>query len=174
FYALAEQRNRPLVPVEQRRKQICYKRLFDNFGKGSTRQKRNELRYQIRILRGLNHHGEFHGGLFHFHRSPGIGIKRSINDVGPVDQISDGLRMKTKTLLTYGGNETGTGFKIWIVKFAIALVLLEMGCIFGAQKCALVMVEPPGYFGRAGILEIHNRILITIEIAFGEESASPV
>jgi alkanesulfonate monooxygenase len=37
--------------------------------------------------RPFDHHGEFHGRLFHFHCSFSIRIHSSINDVGPMDEI---------------------------------------------------------------------------------------
>jgi len=34
-----------------------------------------------------------------------------------------------------------------------------------------VMVEPPGDFGRAGILEIHDGVFVTIEVVFVKKRA---
>jgi hypothetical protein len=36
------------------------------------------------------------------------------------------------------------------------------------------MVEPPGYFRRAGILEVDDRVLVAVELIFIEERAGAV
>ena len=56
-----------------------------------------------------------------------------------------------------------------IVKLPVALVLLEVLSIGGREEGALVMVEPPGNFGRTGIFEIDDGVLFAIEFLFIEQ-----
>src|SRR5262249_23728498 len=71
-------------------------------------------------------------------------------------------------------DETRAGFEVWIVKLAIALVLLKMCGVFRRQERALMMIEPPGDLRRAGVLEIHDSVLVAIELLFIEQSAGTV
>ena len=48
-----------------------------------------------------------------------------------------------------------------------AIVLL----VFPREKCALMMIKPPGNFWRSGILEIDDGILVAIEICLIKECA---
>jgi len=53
-------------------------------------------------------------------------------------------------------------------------VLAKMLGVLRREKCALMMVEPPGYFWRVGIFEINDRIFIAIEDAILPRRHSPV
>ena len=68
-------------------------------------------------------------------------------------------------------NKTGAGLEIRIVELAVALILLEVGGIGGGKKSAFVVIEPPGDFGRTGILEIDDGILVAVELVLVEKSA---
>ncbi len=72
--------------------------------------------------------------------------------------------IETKPLLGDGGDKAGAGFEIGIVKLAIALVLFKVACVGGSKERALVMIEPPGDFGRAGILEIDDGVFVAIKL----------
>ena len=56
--------------------------------------------------------------------------------------------------------------KVGIVEFSVALVALEMGGIGRREKRALVMVKPPGNFGRTGVLEIDDGVFVAVEMGF--------
>ena len=81
-----------------------------------------------------------------------------------------GLGSKPKRCSAIGGDEAGAGFEIRIVELAIALVLLEVGRVLGSEESALVMVEPPGNFGRAGVLEVHDGVFVAIKLLFIEQA----
>ena len=81
-----------------------------------------------------------------------------------MNQIRDGGGIKAKTLLGYSGDKASTGFKIGIVEFAIALVLLEVGSVRRCKERALVMIEPPGNLRRARVLEIDDSVFVTIKL----------
>src|SRR3954470_1380257 len=49
-----------------------------------------------------------------------------------------------------------------------------MGCVFGSEERALVMIEPPGDLLGAGVFEVHDGILVAIELRFVEESTGTV
>jgi hypothetical protein len=88
-----------------------------------------------------------------------------------MNQVGDGLGIETKALLGDGGYETGAGLKIRVVEFLIALILLKVRSISGRQKCALMMVEPPGDFRGAGLFEIDDGIFLTIKVLLVKQSA---
>jgi hypothetical protein len=91
-----------------------------------------------------------------------------------MNQVSNRLRVEAEALLTYRGDKTGTGFEVWIVKLAIALILFEMSCVFGTEECTLMVIKPPGYIWGTGILKIDYGVLVAIEILFIEKRAGPV
>ncbi len=42
------------------------------------------------------------------------------------------------------------------------------------EECALVMVEPPGNFGRTGVLEVDDGVFFAVELLFVEQRAGAV
>src|SRR5579863_5986752 len=126
FSALAEDADRKLVTLEQRRKQGRDERLFENLGERLCCEERNEIGNKAMVGSGLDDHGELHGGSFHFDCGLGVGIEGAVDDVGPVDKVGYGLRVEAKALLGNHRNEAGAGFEIRIVELAVALVLLEV------------------------------------------------
>src|SRR5208337_39539 len=85
-----------------------------------------------------------------------------------------GLRIESEPFLSNHGDEAGAGLEGGIIELAVALILLEVGGIVGRQKRAFVVIEPPGNFGRTGIFEIDDGILVAIELIFVEERAGAV
>src|SRR5438132_4110131 len=132
------------VTFEQRRQKRCNKRLLENLRQRHACQQRNQPWDKSVIMSRFEHHGEFHGRLFHLYRSFRIGIHGPVNNIGPMDEICQGHRIKTETLLCHHGDEAGTGFEIWIVELPITLILLEMGRVGWSQEGTLMMIEPPG------------------------------
>ena len=88
-----------------------------------------------------------------------------------MDQFSNRAGIEAEALLGDGGYEAGAGFEIGIVKFAAALVLFEVVSILGRKECALVMIEPPGNLGRAGVFEVDNGVFVAVKICFVEKRA---
>src|SRR5216684_1908380 len=89
-------------------------------------------------------------------------------------QFRQWCRIEPKALLGNGRNKAGAGFEIWVVKLAIARVLLEVRGIRWRQKSALMVVKPPSDLRRTGIFEIYNGIFIAIKIGFVEQRACAV
>ena len=83
-------------------------------------------------------------------------------------QLSHRSRIKSKPLLRDHRQKTGAGFVVRIIELFVALVLLEVFLILLGKKGALMMVEPPGNFGRTGIFEVHNGVFIAIEVSLVE------
>src|SRR5882672_7158923 len=52
-----------------------------------------------------------------------------------------------------------------------ALIVL---IVFRREKCAQMMIEPPGDLGRSGVFEVDNRVLVSNEISFIEERSGAV
>ena len=126
------------------------------------------------IGRRFDDHGQLHGRRFHFHRGLGIGVKRAVDDVRPIDKIGQRRGIEAETLLRDHGDETGARLEIRIVKLAVALTLLKMLGIGRRKKCALMMVEPPRDFRRTGIFEVNDGVLITVKFFFVEQGAGAV
>jgi hypothetical protein len=91
-----------------------------------------------------------------------------------VHQIGDRSGIETEALLRNHRDETGAGFEIRIIEFAIALVLLEVLGVGGGKKCALVVIKPPGNLGGAGVLEINDGVLVAVKLLFVKQGASAV
>ncbi len=141
----------------------------ENLRQGFCGQQRNQVRDEAVIGGGLDDHGQFHRGSFHFDGGLGVGIEGAVNDVGPMDQIGHGRGIEAEALLRDHGNEAGAGLEIGIVELAVALILLEVLGIIGGEEGALVMVEPPGNFGRAGVFEVDDGVLVAVELLFIEQ-----
>ena len=75
-----------------------------------------------------------------------------------------GAGSKPKRCLGDGSDKAGTGLEIGIVKLAVTLVLLEMARVFRRKKSALVMIEPPGDLGGAGIFEVDDGVFVAIKL----------
>ena len=82
-----------------------------------------------------------------------------------------GCGIEAEALLRDHGDEAGARFEIRIVELAVALVLLEVLGVRGREKCALVMIEPPGDLGRTGVLEIDDGVLVAVELLLVEKRA---
>ena len=162
------------MALEQRRKQRRDKWLFENLGQRFCGQQRNQVGDEAVIGRRFDDHGQLHGGRFHLDGGLGVGIKGAVDDVGPVHQIGQRRGIEAEALLRDHGDETGAGLEIRVVELAVALVLLEMLGVGGRQEGALVVVEPPGNFGRAGIFEVDDGILVAVELLFVEQRAGAV
>ena len=98
-------------------------------------------------------------------------IHGAVDDVGPVDEFGDGARIEAEVLLRDHRNKTGAGLESRIVELAVALILLEVGSIGRRKKSAFVVIEPPGDFGRTGILEIDDGIFVAVKLALVEKGA---
>src|SRR2546423_9827738 len=90
--------------------------------------------------------------------------------MGPMNQIAQRRRIKSKLVFSNIRNEFGAGFSIGIKKLLSRFVRAKVSFVFRREKCRLVMIEPPGQLFRRRILEIDNRVFITIKhIAFEQE-----
>ncbi len=127
-------------------------------------EQRNHFLDEVAIARSFDSHGQLHRGSLHFHRRFGVFVHGAVNDVGPFDQFRHLAGIEAKPLFGNHGNETGAGLEGRIIELAVALILLEVGGVVGRKKSAFVVIEPPGDFGRTGILEIDNGILVAIEL----------
>src|SRR5207244_411096 len=115
-----------------------------------------------------------HGGLFQFVGILCVLIECAVNNVGPLYDLRHRCGIEPEALLGYRGQELGTGAEAGIVELAVALVLFKMFGVSGRQKRALVMIEPPGDFRRAGVLEIDDGIFPAVEFGFIEERTGTV
>ena len=174
FCAFAKDADGKLVTLEQRRKQGSDEGLFENLGEGLCGQERNEIGDEAVIGRGLDDHGELHGRSFHFDRGLGVGIEGAVDDVGPVDEVGDGLRVESEALLRDHRDEASAGFEIGIVELAVALVLLEVFGVGGRKKGAFVVIEPPSDGGGTRVLEIDDGVFVAVELLLIEQSAGTV
>src|SRR6202042_3279458 len=95
-------------------------------------------------------------------------------DVGPLDQVEQRSGIESEVHLRGVGDETGAGDVVRVEELshtlgAVGLACLEVFLIFGSEKGTLMMIEPPGDFGRRPIFEVDDRIFSDDELAFVEE-----
>ncbi len=145
--------------------------LLQNLGERMVREQRNHGLDEVPISGRFDGHGQLHGRSLHFHRRLRVFVHGAIDDVGPVDQFRHRAGIEAEALFGDHGDKTGAGFEIRIVELAVALILLEVGGIGGRKKSAFVVIEPPGDFGRTGILEIDDGILVAVKLLLVEKSA---
>ena len=96
-------------------------------------------------------------------------IHRAVNNVSPAHQFGDWRGIEAETLLGNGGDKTGARPEGWIIELAVAFILFEVLSIFRGKKGALVVIEPPGDVSRTGILEVHDGVLVSIEVSLVEQ-----
>ena len=139
--------------------------------RGMVGEQRNQFLDEVAVGGGFDGHGQLHGRSLHFDRRLRVFVHGAIDNVGPVDQFGDRAGVEAEALLRDHGNEAGAGLECRIVKLAVALILLEMGGIGRRKKRAFVVIEPPGDFGRTGILEIDDGVLVAVKLLLVKKSA---
>src|SRR4029077_21186507 len=88
------------------------------------------------------------------------------DDIAPMDQILQRLRIESKLILGDRGNQLGAGFIVRFVIHILAGKFLEVFGVGWSQECALVMIEPPGHLRRIRVLEVNDDVLVAVEQAF--------
>ena len=99
------------------------------------------------VGRGFNHQTNLGGGHVHLHRHLRGLVLRAVNDVSPVDQLRQRLRVEAEALAGHRGQELGAGLVGGVVEFLLAGVAPEVFLILRRQESALVVVEPPSQPG---------------------------
>ena len=107
------------------------------------------LRDQIRLRRRFDHQRELHRRLAQPHGFFGRCELRAVDDVAPLDQLGDRLRVESEFLGRHRREQFRAGLERGIVKLLARMIVPEMLGVFGLQERALVMVEPPGELRRA-------------------------
>src|SRR6185437_10972585 len=172
--ALPHDFNRLLMAVHEGRQKRRHEGLAQDLFQGFAGQQRNEAHDEAGLLSGFNDHGELHGGRLHLYRRLGVGIEGAVDYVGPLHHFRHRSRVKTKPLFRHRGNEAGAGFEVGVVELAVTLVVLEGGRVLRAEEGALMVVKPPGYLGRRGVLEIHNGVFVAIKFVFIKQRTGAV
>src|SRR5256885_8389137 len=95
--------------------------------------------------------------------------------MGPMNQIAQRRRIKSKLVFSNIRNEFGAGFSIGIEKLLFRFVRAKVSFVLRREKCRLVMIEPPGQLFRRRILEIDDRVFIAVKhIAFEQKVPRPM
>ena len=102
------------------------------------------------------------------------GILSAINNIAPINQFRERLRVEPKLRAGHIRQKLGAGFVIRIVELVAAMVLAEVLRIGGSQERALVMIKPPGHERRTRIFKIDDGILIAVKQAVLERLARAV
>src|SRR2546427_640742 len=164
--ALAHHVNRTLMAFEQGPEVLHHRRQVHNLRERPRGQTRNQPRGQARLGCRFDYQRELRGRFHEFHGGLRRGVLRSVNDVAPVNQLGKRARIEAELFLRDGRQPQGARFVVRVVELAATAVLAEVLGIGRSKKRALVMVEPPGHPRRAGVFEVHDRVLVPIEQAF--------
>src|SRR5712691_147389 len=164
--ALAHHLNRTLMAFEQRPEVLHHRRQVHNVRERPRGQFRNQPRGQARLGRRLDYQRELRGRFRESHGGLRRGVLRSVNDVAPMNQLGKWARIETELFLRDGRQPQGARFVVRVIELAPTAVLAEVLGIGRSKKRALVVVEPPGHPRRAGVFEVHDRVLVPIEQAF--------
>ncbi len=81
----ADQLQRLLMTLEQRRQQAGHKGLAQHLSQRHLGKQRNQPRNELRVLRRLDDQRQLHGWRGHFDGGFGALILRAIHDVGPMN-----------------------------------------------------------------------------------------
>ena len=138
---------------------------FDHFGHAASGDFWDELGDEVFDRCGFDDESKLHGGLGEIDGGLGRWELSAVNDIGPSDELGDGLSVETEFLRGDGGEELGAGFVFGIVEFFAGVIAAEVLGVFGLEEGALVVIEPPSKAGRAGVLEVDDGVLVAVEDA---------
>src|SRR5438309_3113588 len=159
------------MAFQQRRHNRRNKRLFQDVSQWFAHQIRDQAGQKLRVVGGFNGHRQLHGWLGHFHgffRTLKLG---AVNNIGPANQLFNGMGIKAKFLLCHMRQKFGAGSVFRVEKLPAFIAKAIMVRVFRREECALMMVKPPGDLWRRGIFKIDDGVLVAIEISLIEESA---
>ncbi len=127
----------------------------------------------------LDDERQLHGRRGHFHGRLGALVKRSIHDVGPMDQFGNRRGIEAKTRLGNVSQEAGARGVVGIEKLVVAAHRVSLAgqkvlVILRRQKGRLVMIEPPGDLGRCRIFKVDDGVFVAGKLVFVEERAGPM
>ena len=177
--ACADELEGLLVTLEKRRQELGDERLGEDLGQRHLGEQGNQARDESRVLGGLDHQGELHGGRGHFHGGLGALVERAVDDVGPVDQLGDGPGVEAEAGGGDIGQEAGTGDVGGVEEFArgacgVLPAALEVLLVLRRKEGGEVVIEPPGNARRSGVFEVDDGVLVAGKVGLIEERAGAV
>src|SRR3984957_1632943 len=125
----------------------------------------NYLRRQAIFWRCFDDQRELRGGFREGHGGLWCGVLRAIDDVTPMNQIVERGGVEAEFFFRNVGDQFGAGLVIRLVKHIRSGVLTKVFRVRRRQEGALMMVEPPSYFRRVRIFEVHNHIFVAVKKA---------
>ena len=179
FRARADEVDSALVAFEERRQEGGDEGLLEDLEERHAGEERDEPRDEGWVVGGFDDEGELHRGRGHFDGELRGFVEGAVDDVGPVDELGDGGGVEAELGGRDVGDEAGAGDVVGIVE-AVALVAAVGDAvdvvlvIVGSEEGAEVVIEPPGDFGRWGILEVDDGVLVAGKVGFVEEGAGAV
>src|SRR5580692_894810 len=165
FGALAKNFNGFAVAFEQRPEMFGDQRQLDHFGERSISQLGNDARWQTVLWRRFNDQAKLRGRFRQLDGRLWRGVLRAIDNVTPMDQVFERLRVKAEFFLGNRGDKFCAGFIVRLVKHVWAGMTAELLGVSGREKRTLMVVEPPGHFRRVGVLEIDDGVFVAVKKA---------
>src|SRR5882724_3028323 len=151
------------VSFQKRSKMLRHNRQLNHFLQRLVRQLPNDLRWHSIFGGRFDHERQLRRRFLQFHRRLRRWKLCAINNVAPINQISEWRRIESKFLPRRVRNQFCAGLVVRLIVKVLPGRLFKLRGIRRRQECALVMVEPPRHLRRIRILEIDNRILVAIE-----------
>jgi hypothetical protein len=165
FGALAKNFDGAAMAFEERAEVFRDDGKFDHFGERAISELGNDTGGQAVFWSGFYDQAKLRGRLSEFDGGFRSGILRAVDDVAPVDEFFQRFRVEGEFFLGDGGDELGARFVVGLVEHVWAGMSAEMFGVRRIEKRALMVVEPPGHFGRVGILEIDDGVFVAVEKA---------
>src|SRR4051812_40330934 len=153
FRPLAQQFDSVDMPFHEWTEFSLDKGLVEHFLQAHLGEQREDTRHKA-FTRTLDNHGQLHGRRGHLYGGLRALVSRSVDDIGPIDQIGKRRSIEAKLLASYIRDQAGTGDIGRIVKLAAAwlgsirghlrLGREEISVILWSKECALMVIKPPG------------------------------
>ena len=136
---------------------------LNHFAERAVGEVGNDFRDQARLGRGFDDQRELRGGLGETDGFFGRGKLCAVDDIAPVDEFGERLRVEAEFFGGDGGEELGAGLVGGVVEFFAGMILAEMLGVGGLEERALVVVEPPGEQRRARVFEIDDGVFVAVK-----------
>src|SRR5207302_1372614 len=114
------------------------KGLFKDVSQWLAQQIWDQARKEVRIVGGLNSHGELHGGLGHLYGFFRTLELCAVDDIGPANQLFHRTRIKAEFLLRHMRQKLGAGFVFRIEKLMALIANAIVLRVFRREKSALM------------------------------------
>jgi hypothetical protein len=151
------------MPFVEWHEQLLDLGLGDDFFQGPAPHPADDLLDGLGSFDAFDDQRQLHRRRRHLHRGFGVRVLGSVNDFRPTHQFGQIRRFPAPPLARHPRDESRARGRVGIVKFLFARIAPVLLGVLGAEKGALMMIEPPGQARIRRVLEIHDGVDVAVE-----------